>query len=78
MNEGELLQNTKQTTARFPLDHQGTRFIFSDCILFRIQPVQLSWYLLPILLLSNVGGSSGSRSDQVGKGYSGIFLDSHA
>ena len=78
MKEGELLQNTKQTTARFLLDHQGNRFIFSDCTLFRIQPVQLSWYLLPILLLSNVGGSSGSRSDQIGKGYSGISLDSHA
>ena len=78
MNEGELLQNTKQTTARFPLDHQGTRFIISDCTLFRIQPIQLPWYLLSILLLSSVGRSSGSHSDQVGKGYSGIFLDSHA
>ena len=78
MNEGELLQNTKQTTARYPLDHQGNRFIFSDCTLFRIQPVQLSWYLLPILLLSSLGRSSGSRSDQDGKGYSGVSLDSHA
>ena len=76
--ECPLSRLDSETTARFPLDHQGNRFIFSDCTLFRIQPVQLPWYPLSILLLSSLGRSSGSRSDQVGKGYSDISSDSHA